>query len=995
MRENTLDTENRLVAKLFPKRWSGFLLRIVLPAVLAVVLFILAVFLILIPSVESQLMEGKKETIQELTRTAVSILDEYYVEETSGRMTREDAQTEAASRIEQLRYGDEELDYFWITDTHPTMIMHPYLPELNGQDLTDYPDKRGKKLFVAFVEEVEGDGSGFVDYYWQWKDDPDRVVPKLSYVELFEPWQWVIGTGIYIEDVNAAIARFQRYLSYISLAIILATALLLLYSARQSLKIERRRAIAELGLKDSNEKYQALVAAATEGILMTLDGKCAYSNIPLQEMLGYEAQELADTLTSLLIVNETAADQRALGYIQRLGSTGLDTPADELPPPTFDARFRAKDGHIVDALVTATPISLAGKHGVILIVRSTAAQKAMQAAFEESRRQFLTMSDALDLGVFRSTWGKRATLLEANPAMLNILQISPPEDLGASDWLEKIVDPEERNALIDRLNKDKVVQDYRVGLWREDGARTEISLFAVLVDDDKGHPQYCDGIVEDVTRQTRGEHERDALIAQLQTSLFYLREPINRTVKPALSLDMGETIRRAASLMTKSGASAVFVNGPDGELMGIVTDHDFRERVVAAGLEPDTALRTIMTAPVDSISPDSLVYEALLQMQQRGVENLAVRDDSGKLLGLIRLRDLVQYQESSSVIITESIRRASSLDEIIEARDKLPGLVKAIIDSGADTRYVNRIISDVSDTTAQRLLTMALDELGPAPVPFAFLALGSEGREEQTLLTDQDNALVYEDPPEEQAEEIADYFLRLGTLVCDRLDSVGYAYCDGGVMAKNPRWNLSRSVWKEQFSHWIHNADPQELLELNMLFDFRCVAGQQQYARELRTWVFDEMQAYPLFFIHFAQNALSFKPPLNVFGNLQTTASEDGDKVLSLKEALMPVVNFARLYALKHRIDSTNTLDRLFELKDRGVISRESYEEMVPDYETLMRIRLRKQAIAIEENRELTNSISLAEISSSEEARLKRLFTVAGDLRKKMSYDFLGGITGF
>ena len=129
------------------------------------------------------------------------------------------------------------------------------------------------------------------------------------------------------------------------------------------------------------------------------------------------------------------------------------------------------------------------------------------------------------------------------------------------------------------------MQDYRLGLWREDGGRTDVSLFAVLVDDDKGQPKYCDGIVEDVTKQTRGEHEREALIAQLQTSLFYLREPINRAIKPALSLDMGESMRRAASLMTKSGASAVFVNGPDGELMGIVTDHDFRERVIAAGLD--------------------------------------------------------------------------------------------------------------------------------------------------------------------------------------------------------------------------------------------------------------------------------------------------------------------------------------------------------------------------------------------------------------------------
>ncbi len=184
------------------------------------------------------------------------------------------------------------------------MVMHPYLPELNGQDLTDYEDQRGKKLFVAFVDAVRENGSGFVDYYWQWKDDPDRIVPKLSYVEEFKPWQWVIGTGIYVEDVNAAIARVQRYLTYISLAIAAAIALLLLYAARQSLKIEKRRATAEQGLKESNEKYQALVAAATEGIIMTLDGKCAYANKPLHDMLGYEAHELADMILSLLVVNE-------------------------------------------------------------------------------------------------------------------------------------------------------------------------------------------------------------------------------------------------------------------------------------------------------------------------------------------------------------------------------------------------------------------------------------------------------------------------------------------------------------------------------------------------------------------------------------------------------------------------------------------------------------------------------------------------------------------
>ena len=235
-------SSERAKEKTGSRQWSGFLLRIVLPAILAIVLFVIVIFLVLIPSVENQLLEGKKSTAQELTRAAISIVDEYYAEETSGAMTREQAQQEAAARIESLRYGDEGKDYFWIQDTHPTMIMHPYVPELNGQDLTDYEDENGDKIFVEFVNAVEDDGSGWVDYYWQWQDDPTQIVPKISYVQLFEPWQWIVGTGMYVEDVNAAIADVERNLIYISLGIIVAVALLMFYAIRQSLKIERKRA---------------------------------------------------------------------------------------------------------------------------------------------------------------------------------------------------------------------------------------------------------------------------------------------------------------------------------------------------------------------------------------------------------------------------------------------------------------------------------------------------------------------------------------------------------------------------------------------------------------------------------------------------------------------------------------------------------------------------------------------------------------------------------
>ncbi len=962
----------------------SFILRVVLPAVLAVILFILATFLLLIPAVESQMLEGKKETTQELTRSAISIIDEYYREEVAGIRTREQAQAEAKVRIEQLRWGDEGKDYFWITDMHPTMIMHPYLPELDGQDLTNYTDKAGNELFVEMVDVVQKDGSGYVEYYWQYKDDPSQIVRKLSYVEAFSPWQWVVGTGIYLDDVDAAIASVQRNLIYVSLGIAILVALLLLYSGRQSLKIERRRAAAEKGLHESNEKYRALVEAATEGLLMALGGKATYANAPLLDMLGYTADELTDVDVSDLFVPEET-DEKPIAL--------LTSGAQEGVPENFEATLKTKDGRPLDVLVATTPISLGGRNGFILMVRSLTAQKALEAA--DSGQPFKTMSDALSLGVFRSTWGRKTALMEVNPAMRSILGLPVTANMTGADWLDRIIEPEQRSALVATLGRDKAVQNYHLGLRREDGGRADVSLFAVLVERQDGQPAYVDGILEDISRQRKSEEEREALIAQLQTSLFFLREPLTQAVTPALSVDMNETVGRTAVLMKKNRTTASFVTGPDGTLMGIATDHDFRERVVSEGLDPQSPVRAIMSAPVASIATDAPIYEALQRMQERDVDHLAVLDASGKLQGAVHLRDLTRYQQSSSVIITDSIRRGRSVGDIVEAHDRLPGLVTAVVDSGADTRYVNRIVSNVSDAVVQKLIDMAIEKLGPPPVRFAFLTLGSEGREEQTLLTDQDNALLYDDPEPEKSKEVADYFLSMGTLVCDWLDEVGYAYCEGGIMAKNPRWNLPRALWRQQFSHWIHNADPQELLELNMAFDFRCVNGEQQFARDLRAWVFDQMEDYPLFFLHFAQNALLYKPPITLLGNIQTTSSGDGTKALNLKEALMPIVNFSRLYALRHRIDSTNTLDRLTELRDRGVLSRESYDQMFPDYESLMRIRLRRQAVAIEEGGSPTNLITPEELTSAEEARLKRLFSVSADLRKKISYDFLGGIAGF
>jgi signal transduction histidine kinase len=270
-------------------RLHKFFLSIVFPSILAIALYVLAIFFVVVPAFEDNIMERKKEMISELTNTAWSLLEEFDEEYKSNKLTKEEAQKLAASRIRQIRYGRENKDYFWITDMQPVMIMHPYTSELIDADLSEYQDANGKKLFVESAELVRSEGDGFIEYMWQWKDDPTRIVPKLSYVRGFEPWGWIVGTGIYLEDVREEMTILKNRLLRISLFITLLIAAILSFVIRQSLNIENKRKDAEGKLQLSKQKYKSLVEASTEGTLMILNQSIIFSNAMFNKLIGYDA----------------------------------------------------------------------------------------------------------------------------------------------------------------------------------------------------------------------------------------------------------------------------------------------------------------------------------------------------------------------------------------------------------------------------------------------------------------------------------------------------------------------------------------------------------------------------------------------------------------------------------------------------------------------------------------------------------------------------------
>jgi PAS domain S-box-containing protein len=216
-------------------------IRIGLPAILTLVLFVTAIFFIILPALEESFLARKREMIRELTESAWSLLATFEAWEQDGIMSRQEAQERAIAQIRNLRYGPEKKDYFWINDMFPRMVMHPYRSDLDGQDITNFQDPLGKHLFVEFVRVVQKQDAGYVDYMWQWKDDPGKIVPKLSYVKGFEPWHWIIGTGIYIDDVHAEIALIRRKLSTISAGILFVVSLLAFYIIRQTVLAEHMR----------------------------------------------------------------------------------------------------------------------------------------------------------------------------------------------------------------------------------------------------------------------------------------------------------------------------------------------------------------------------------------------------------------------------------------------------------------------------------------------------------------------------------------------------------------------------------------------------------------------------------------------------------------------------------------------------------------------------------------------------------------------------------
>lgn len=960
--------------------WRPFAFHILVPTLLALGLFIGATFGYLLPTFERTLMDRKRETIRELTTSALSILAEAHRQESAGVLSRAQAQDLAKARIESLRYGREGKDYFWLQDMHPHILMHPYRRDLNNQDVSEFRDPRGVRIFVEFADVVRRKNEGYVEYVWQWNDNPERLTPKESYVHGFAPWGWIIGTGIYTDDVKQEIARLERNLVRASLGISVIVVLLLAYVIRESLRVERSRAQAVDSLHESNERYRALLEASTEGTLLVLDGRCRYGNPTLLDMLGC-------TLAQLQLLD--LADVAPRGDENRiLWQTLEELQRGAAIPPTFEATLRRRDGASVECVVSLSAITFAGRSGFILLAKNLHPSSSPGAA--EAARQLAAAAAAAPVGLLRARATRRAPILEANAAARDMLRRFARASSDTPALADLFPDPADLDDILRLLDSAPAVER-RLPVAAADGQTATLLLRVTLVRDEQQRGRFLHALLEDITATARREAEQAALVEKLQTSVLFLHEPLRPLIKPALTCPLETSVAAAAARMTRQEASCILVESAPGTVVGIVTDCDLRRRVLSAGAQPDVPIHRVMSAPVVSLPHDRSVYDALLTLQEHGIQHLAVTGDDGRIVGVLSAVELLQFPAHGAVAIVQEISHARDAEAVARAGRRVPALVRSLLSTDAAPHTVTRAASSVHDAVVQRLLELAHADLGPAPVPFAFLALGSHGRQEPTPLSDQDNALIYA-PAEDAsaAPELAAYFQQLAQRVCGGLEQAGYPRCRGEAMAVNPRWCQPVATWKRYFEDWIRKAEPQQLLEFSIFFDFRPVAGNFELAAELRRHVRQATQATPAFLPHLARNALLFKPPVGLFGRI-LSAVPDHPGQLDLKDAMVPLVAFARLYALRYGVDATHTLDRLQALTQLHHLQESTRADLSTAYDFLLRLRLRHHAAAFEEGRPLDNFLNLRKLAPLDETLLKECFAQIEAVQRKISFDFLGG----
>jgi CBS domain-containing protein len=482
-------------------------------------------------------------------------------------------------------------------------------------------------------------------------------------------------------------------------------------------------------------------------------------------------------------------------------------------------------------------------------------------------------------------------------------------------------------------------------------------------------------------------------IKDKEFNLPFFNQPISAIFRPNIvTCPHDATIREAAEKMAKNGSGSIFIKDENGKVDAIITDADLIKSTLSKGLDVGHPAASIVSSPVVAVPADSQVFEAFITMMGEDKKHLAVSSKAHDIIGTISDKDLIAAQAHSTYLLIKTVKSAKNINQLENMHSKMALMLLDPIRNGANPEYITRLITTFSDAILDKIIEFSIAKLGSPPCKFAFMIMGSEGREEQTLISDQDNGIIYEDLENDKDKAHASaYFGELAELVCNQLNIAGYKFCDGEYMAKNPKWCQPLLNWKKYFHNWIYQGTHEDLLNSSIFFDFRGVWGDLELTDQLKSFLLDAIEKRAGFLRHLAENALHFKPPIGLFGKLVVESKGEHKDALNIKWAMQPIVDLARVYSLKHGIVQTNTLTRLFRLYTKHIFTNNQYIDLVQTYNYLMHLRfLRQITTIIDEEKPPDNYINPNNFSYLDQAMLKEVFKKTEQFQKNLKAEFIG-----
>lgn len=467
-------------------------------------------------------------------------------------------------------------------------------------------------------------------------------------------------------------------------------------------------------------------------------------------------------------------------------------------------------------------------------------------------------------------------------------------------------------------------------------------------------------------------------------------------------VETSTSVQLAAQQMSEAQASALLVikegigdnprfsfqdsEGRTWQMCGILTDSDFRTRVVAEGLPPQTPVGEVISSRLITVQSDVSVNEAMLTMLRNNVHHLPVLYRQ-RPVGVVHLSDIIRYETHSGLYLVSNIFNQSSVQGLARLASDVRASFVRMVQEGANSQMVGSALSTVGRSFTRRLLEMAEAELGPPPVPYCFMVNGSMARNEQSIVTDQDNALILSD--EFNPEQHDAYFLAMANIVSDGLDACGYTYCKGDVMATNTQWRQPLSVWKRYFQDWMANPTPERLLHSSIFFDLDSCYGEDHYVEALQDQIALTAPKSPLFLAAMARNALNRTPPLGFFRTFVMEQDGKHNNSINLKRrGTAPMVDLVRIHALACGSKAQNSFQRLNDISHTQLLATGMSEKLSYAFEFLCMSRLRHQMIDLQEDRLPDNNIEPENVEDSERHTLKDAFQVLSNAQKFLKFRY-------